>query len=165
MPQVDATEFFERVRAASIDAARCKRILESLEEIATRLGGAGFEVRVHGSGRDRLERSLAKYIDTERRLQARIAEDYQLIDLGNAIVYGSPQVDGIADIVRPKCQWWADAVYWHYLGLLDWATINVRVGHANSGRAARSALELCDRLNLVTMHLRHHDAEGWSIDV
>lgn len=159
-----AREFFEGAREASADVETCRRVLDQLQEIAGRVGANSFGTHVRGGmAKDRLEYSVVKCADAEAKLHARIEADYQMIDLANAVIYGSAWVDGIAD-VAPR-EWWADAVYWRYLGLLSWAKVDQRTGHAYSNQAARSALLLCDRFNLVAMHMRHHDSDGWSIDV
>lgn len=156
-------EFFAAAREASIEVARYDGILELMEHDALGIGSPSFGGSVRGGDPDRISRRVSTLVDTEAKLYQRIEYDYGLIDLANAVIYGSPQMDGIADLIRQT--WWADAVSHHYLGLKKWNVVDALVGHPRSWRGAYHALDAADKYNLVEMHIRHHDAEGWTLDV
>lgn len=113
-----ARDFFERVRAASKDAESCNRQLAAMESRALSLGSQGFEPRVRSTGApDRMQRRSNAYMDREGALERRMQDDYDMIDRGCLVIYGSDEVRGLDSVVSPV---WADILWWRYLDDAKW---------------------------------------------
>lgn len=126
MSQVTARDFFERARAASQDAERCRRQLQELEARARGLGSQSFEPRTRSTpDPHRMERRIVAYMDQERRLSDRMDADYRMIDLACAVLYGDGDADGL-DRVQSCVM--ADVLWWRYLAGEDWRHVARSVG-------------------------------------
>lgn len=143
-----ARELFEAAREASRDAERIGRQLAAMEQRALSLGGSGFEPRVSAThDPDRVGGSVAALVDMERRLRERQSEDYALIDLACAVLYGTDSDAGLWALVG----WRADAIAQHYLNGLTWAEVGAVLGYSEQHvwREAQVALDVCDGWELA----------------
>ena len=112
-----AREFFQAASAAARDAERASRQLDELESDAESLCSSGFEPRVRSTGDpDRMGARVAHRMDRRDMLEARIADDYALIDAACEVLYGEDNRSGLWALVG----WPADAIYHHYLALRTW---------------------------------------------
>lgn len=145
-----ARELFEAAREASRDAERIRRQLLAMESRATSLGGGGFEPRVHGTPNpQRMADAVGAMVDREAALERRQAEDYDLIDLACAVLYGREQ-DGMGGLWS-LVGWRADALWWHYLAGRTWAEVGRMMGYTpeHACRQAMAALDTCDAWGLA----------------
>jgi len=131
-----ARDFFERARAASIDAETCRRQLDALEQRAKALGGGGFEPRTRSTpDPQRMEGRIARYVDMEAKLRSRMEEDYRLIDIACDVLYG-PEQDGDGGLSRALSPVSADVLWWRYLDDATWETVGRTV--SKSARTCQS---------------------------
>lgn len=115
-----ARDFFDSVRAASIDADRCRRQLDQLEERARSLGGGGFEPRTRSTPDPRrMEGRIATYVDMDAKLERRMDDDYALIDRACAVLYGAEQ-DGRGGLSAHLAPIYSDVLWWRYVAADDW---------------------------------------------
>lgn len=139
-----ARDLFEAAREAARDAARCGAELLAMDE-APEIGSPSFEARVRGtSDPDRMGRKVAASLDRRERLERRIDDDYGLIDAATFVLYGHDGMsDGLASIAP---EWWADAIYHHYLSLKTWEQTADLMGYCTRylQRSVRAAFELMD---------------------
>lgn len=155
-----AREFFESVREASLDAERCRRQLEAMEQRALAIGSPSFDARVSGGDHDRLARDVASLVDREGKLQSRIDGDYDLIDLACAVLYGDDGIsDGLAAIAPP---WWADAIYHRYVAARTVPETARLVGYSTRHvqGCVRAAFEIMDANGMVSTIAGQGIAEG-----
>lgn len=153
-------ELFYAAKDAALDAERCRRQLDALEQRAQRIGSPSFEARVTGGDHDLIGRNVASLVDRERELEARVEQDYDLIDAACAVLYGRDGVsDGLASLMPP---WIADAIYYRYLGLRKWDDVAellmVSPGHIQ--KRIRVAFELMDSLGMARTVAGCGAAEG-----
>ncbi|MBR1830427.1 MAG: hypothetical protein IJ781_13190 [Atopobiaceae bacterium] len=145
-----ARELFEAAREASRDAERIRRQLVAMEERAEGLGGGGFEPRVRSTGEpDRMGSRVATMVDVERRLRERQEQDYAIIDLASAVLYGTDNDAGLWALVS----WRADAIFHHYLGGMTWAQVGDMLGYSEQyvWQQAQVALDTCDGWGLLAV--------------
>lgn len=138
-----ARELFEAAREASRDAERIRRQLDAMEQRAEGLGGSGFEPRVRStSDPDRMGGRVAALVDRESILRERQEEDYAIIDLACAVLYGTDNQAGLWALVG----WRADAIALHYLDDLPWSLVAQRMCYSESHvkQQASAALDVAD---------------------
>lgn len=154
-----ARELFESAREASRDAERIRRQLVAMEERAEGLGGGGFEPRVRSTGEpDRMGSRVAAMVDVERKMRERQEQDYAIIDLASAVLYGRDNDAGLWSLVG----WRADAIFHHYLGGMTWAQVGDMLGYSEQHvwRECRAAMEVCDGWGLAATVSGMGGAEG-----
>jgi hypothetical protein len=123
-----ARDFFDRVRAASQDAERCRTQLLALESRALSLGGGGFEPRVRSTPDPQRQQSRSNaYIDRENALRQRQKDDYAIIDAACVVLYGTDERRGLDAVVSPV---WADILWWRYLDCATWDTVSSAVSYS-----------------------------------
>lgn len=162
-----ALELFNRASEAVRDAELCARQLEQAEETALRPGSPSLEAVTLGGtmNHDRMERRIVGSIRLEEKLRDRVERDWQTIDLATAVLYGTPELDGVVDLAPHA--FWADAVFHRYLGLRKWNEVAGMLSFDKryTQTIVRSALGVADSYNLVALHARHHGPDGWEIFV
>lgn len=155
-----ARDLFEAAREAARDAARCGAELLAIEE-APAIGSPTFEARVRGtSDPDRLGRKVASNVDRKERLEKRIDADYGLIDAATFVLYGHDGMsDGLASIAP---DWWADAIYHHYLSLRTWEQTSQIMGYCprHLQKSVRAAFDLMDANGMTSTVAGVGCAEG-----
>lgn len=145
-----ARDLFEAASKASRDAEEIRLQLVELEDRLTSLGGSGFEPRVSKSAKhDAMGTRVSVIADRKRELVRRQNEDYELIDLACAVLYGTKNEDGLDKLVPSP--WWADVLWWRYLDNSKWEQVGDAVGY--SGRrcfdVAQAALDIADSYGLA----------------
>lgn len=154
-----ARELFEAAREASRDAERIRRQLDAIEHRALGMSGGGFDPRVRSTpAHDRMGAAVASLVDVESRLRERQDEDYRLIDLACAVLYGTESDAGLWALVG----WRADAIFHHYLGGMTWHAVGVLMGYTERHvmEQARYAMEVCDGWGLPAIVTGEGGAEG-----
>lgn len=140
----NSRELFEAARDAVRDAEACRRQLEALEDSALSVGSPSFEARVRGGDLDRISKSVANLVDREGELDARMEQDYALIDAATCVLYGRDQMsDGLASLMPA---WVADAIWQHFLALHTWDYVSELMGYCKSQviRTVRAAFDVMD---------------------
>ena len=143
MQFTSARDLFESAREASRDAERIRRQLAAMEGRATSLGGGGLEPRVRSTpDPDRIGCAVVAMVDVEAKLRERADEDYRLLDLACAVLYGTDSDAGLWALVG----WRADAIYHHYLGGLTWDEVGGLMGYTaqHCRQQAACAMEVAD---------------------
>lgn len=156
-----AREFFDSVRAAVIDAERCRWQLDAMESQALSVGSPSFDAHVRGGERDRIGRDVAAMVDRESELNGRIESDYLLIDTACEILYGKDGMsDGLAALAPSP--WWADAIYHRYLGLRTWPEVAELLGVTarSAQKGVRAAFDIADGYGLTATVAGVGHAEG-----
>ena len=159
MQFTSARDLFESAREASRDAERIRRQLAAMEGRATSLGGGGFEPRVRSTpDPDRIGQAVVAMVDVESKLRERQEEDYRLLDLASAVLYGTDSDAGLWSLVG----WRADAIYHHYLGGLTWCEVGALLGYSEQHvwREAMAALDVCDGWGIQSIIDGHGAAQS-----
>lgn len=113
-----ARDLFDATRDASREADGIARQLRALEERALSMGSPGTDARVRTTPDPQHRNRMADaYMDRAEGLRRRQDDDYRLIDLACAVLYGEDNEAGLASIAPP---WWADALWWHYVNGASW---------------------------------------------
>lgn len=161
MTYQSARDLFEAARQASRDALRISDELHELDARATSVGSPSLEPRSRGARPcDRMAGKVATLIDRGRVLEARLDEDYHLIDTACSILYGADGIsDGLASIAPT---WWADAIYHHYLSLRTWEETAALIGYSlrHVYECVRTAFEIMDAHGMAATVEGHGMAEG-----
>lgn len=136
----DARGFFEAVRTASKEAERTRLTLLRME---AREGGRAqtYAERVSvGGERDRMAQTDAR-MDYEARMAERIEEDYQLLDMACAVLYGRESGKGGVDRLMGSAV--ADCISFRYVDARPWPEVAALLGYSRWSR--RSLRDLCQR--------------------
>lgn len=143
----DARELFNEAREAVHDIENIERALERME--------AREGIRPHRltatrgpSTRDPMAATDAR-IDAEAAYHARLERDWQIIDLANAVVYGTGY-DGSGGVDALLDSRHADCLYWTYLSGERMGTVTSILGcsRATVWRIIRESLDLLDAYGL-----------------
>lgn len=140
-----ARELFEAAAEASRDAEYIRRRVERMESgegaRAASLARSSSGSRADVNGTARVNARIDYEASTERRLE----EDYALVDLACAVLYGADGRSGVSVLLGPQA---ADLLWHHYLGGLSWeaAARAVGVPVRSCYRRAQAALDLVDFL-------------------
>ena len=148
-----AREFFEAVRDASDDYARCERQLLALRYRAESLGGGTSSGATAGSSHDSLERRVVVKADVERALEGRMACDEALMSMAASVLFGGEDVDQHDGLSALVPSFWAEALWWHYLQGLTWSGVADVLGYSESHlkAVARQALDVVDAYGLASV--------------
>lgn len=127
----DSRELFAAVRDASRETQRHRRTLERMEAGEGVRGSGGFEPRVRSSAADvnGTARTLAR-VDYEASVERRIEEDWRLIDLGCALLYGRESGRGGVEALMGGVV--ADCIYFRFVAAESWAEVAAHVGYSKS---------------------------------
>lgn len=156
-----ARALFECAREASKDAERIRSQLEAMEEMATSLGGGWTGQRVSGGApHDRMADGVAARLDRRRALRRRQREDYAVLDLASAVLYGTDREQGLDKLVPEG--WWADVLWWRYLDGATWEEVGRAVGKSprRCFTVAQAALDIADAYGLARTRDGRGMAEG-----
>lgn len=142
-----AKDFFESVKAASEEAWRTHLTLERMEA-SEGIHGSSFS-GTHGTNSDvnGMCRTNAR-LDLEQKMQQRLEEDYELIDMAHMVIYGTePFGGGIEKLLDSKH---ADCMYWRYMDGATWRKVAFKttIGESTCRQYVNDALNLCDAYGL-----------------
>ncbi|WP_307739013.1 hypothetical protein, partial [uncultured Parolsenella sp.] len=144
-----ARDLFEAVREASRDAEYIKRRLERMESgegvraASLARSSSGSRADVNGTAR------VDARIDYEARVTRRQEENYALLDLACAILYGDDARGGLAALLSTRA---ADLLWHHYLCDESWESSAAAVG-CNVRTAYREADKALDLLDMYGIDL------------
>lgn len=138
-----ARDLFAAARDASADAEYIRRRIERMEA-AEGVRGASLSPSVSGSRADvnGTSRTDAR-VDYEARVARRLEEDYALIDVACAVLYGDDGTGGVAALLGTRV---ADLLWHHYLDCESWDEAAEAVGmpRTTAFREKDKALDLVD---------------------
>lgn len=146
----DARDLFETARKASRDAEQIRQQLETMRERMTSLGGGAMGQRVSvGANEDRMADKVAALVDREQALRRRQSDDYAILDLACAVLYGDEREQGLDKLVPET--WWADVLWWRYLDGATWEQVGEAVGYSprRCFDVAQAALDIADAYGLA----------------
>lgn len=132
-----ARDFFETVRQASREAERTRLTLLRMEA-AEGLRAQSYEVTGRSGHRaDAMARTDAR-IDYESRMDERIREDYELLDLACQVLYGAESGKGGIDALMGSAV--ADAMSFRYVDARPWSEVSALTGYSE-----RQCMRLCEQ--------------------
>ena len=135
-----AEDFFEAVRQASREAERTRLTLLQMEA-REGVRAQGYEPRVMvGGERDRMAQTDSR-IDYEARMSERIEQDYRLLDMACAVLYGLESDKGGLEALMGSAV--ADCISFRYVDARPWKEVAALMGYSRWSR--RSLRDLCQR--------------------
>lgn len=145
-----AEDFFEAVRNASREAERTRLTLMQMEA-REGVRAQGYKPRVMvGGERDKMAATDSR-MDYEARMAERIEQDYRLLDMACAVLYGSESGKGGVDALMGSAV--ADCISFRYVDARPWSEVAALLGYSRWSR--RSLRDLCQQgLDAI-------DSVGW----
>ena len=135
-----AEDFFEAVREASREAERTRLTLLQMEA-REGVRAQSYQPRVSiGGERDKMAATDSR-IDYEARMSGRIEQDYQLLDMACAVLYGSESGKGGVDKLMGSAV--ADCISFRYVDARPWKEVAQLLGYSRWSR--RSLRDMCQR--------------------
>ena len=135
-----AEDFFEAVRQASREAERTRLTLLQMEA-REGVRAQGYEPRVMvGGERDHMAHTDSR-IDYESRMAERIEQDYALLDMACAVLYGRESGKGGLDALMGSAV--ADCISFRYVDARPWSEVAALMGYSRWSR--RSLRDMCQR--------------------
>ena len=135
-----AEDFFEAVREASREAERTRLTLLQMEA-REGVRAQGYEPRVMvGGERDKMAHTDSR-IDYEARMRERIEQDYKLLDMACAVLYGRDSGKGGVDALMGSAV--ADCISFRYVDARPWSEVAALLGYSRWSR--RSLRDMCQR--------------------
>ena len=135
-----AEDFFDTVRDASREAERTRLTLLQMEA-REGVRAQSYEPRVMvGGERDRMTATDSR-IDYEARMAERIEQDYRLLDMACAVLYGRESGKGGVDALMGSAV--ADCISFRYVDARPWSEVAALLGYSRWSR--RSLRDMCQR--------------------
>ena len=135
-----AEDFFCAVREASREAERTRLTLLQMEA-REGVRAQGYEPRVMvGGERDKMAATDSR-IDYESRMAERIEQDYRLLDMACAVLYGRESGKGGVDALMGSAV--ADCISFRYVDARPWSEVAALMGYSRWSR--RSLRDLCQQ--------------------
>ena len=135
-----AEDFFEAVRSASREAERTRLTLLQMEA-REGVRAQGYEPSVSiGGERDRMAATDSR-IDYEGRMAERIEQDYQLLGMACAALYGRESGKGGVDALMGSAV--ADCISFRYVDARPWSEVAALMGY--SRWSVNSLRDMCQR--------------------
>lgn len=138
-----ARDFFHAVRDASREAERTRLTLMRMEA-SEGVGAQSYQPRVSvGGERDHMARTDSR-IDYEARMDERIREDYELLDLACSVLYGSESGRGGLEALMGSAV--SDCLSFRYIDARPWSEVSALTGYSKSQcrRLCAQGMEACD---------------------
>lgn len=138
-----ARDLFEAVREASREAERTRLTLMRMEA-SEGVRAQGYEATGRSGHRaDDKARTDAR-IDYEARMDDRIREDYALMDLACAVLYGTDTGKGGLDALMGSAV--ADCLCFRYVQARPWSEVSALTGYSKSQcrRLCAQGMDACD---------------------
>lgn len=150
----DARDFFDSVREASREAERTRLTLLQMEAREGARAQTYAERVSVGGERDRMAQIDAR-MDYEERMRERIEEDYRLLDMACAVLYGRESGKGGVDRLMGSVV--ADCISFRYVDARPWKEVAALMGYSRWSR--RSLRDLCQR------GFDRIDSLGWELAI
>lgn len=156
---VSASDFFESVRSAAIDADSITRRLRTMEA-REGVRAQSYEARGKSSGTGDAMRATDARIDFESRIERRRDEDYRLIDAACSVIYGADQSTGGVGAILGAA--YADALWWRFCAAATWPEVAEGAGMSERWckDAVGVALDVIDSYGIERMASGLGLAEG-----
>ena len=135
-----AEDFFEAVRNASREAERTRLTLLQMEA-REGVRAQGYEPRVSMGGNADKMAATDSRIDYESRMAERIEQDYALLDMACAVLYGRESGKGGVDALMGSAV--ADCISFRYVDARPWSEVAALMGYSRWSR--RSLRDMCQR--------------------
>ena len=135
-----AQDFFEAVRHASREAERTRLTLMQMEA-REGVRAQSYQPRVSIGGNSDKMAATDSRIDYEARMQERIEQDYQLLDMACAALYGSESGKGGVDALMGSAV--ADCISFRYVDARPWSEVAALMGYSRWSR--NSLRDLCQQ--------------------
>ena len=135
-----AEDFFETVREASREAERTRLTLLRMEA-REGVRAQGYEPRVSMGGNADKMAATDSRIDYEQRMAERIEQDYQLLDMACAVLYGRESGKGGVDALMGSAV--ADCISFRYVDARPWGEVAALMGYSRWSR--RSLRDMCQQ--------------------
>lgn len=136
----NARDFFEAVREASREAERTRLTLLQMEAREGARAQTYAERVAVGGERDRMAQIDAR-MDYEERMRERIEQDYRLLDMACAVLYGRESGKGGLDALMGSAV--ADCLSFRYVDARPWEEVAALMGYSRWSR--RSLRDLCQQ--------------------
>ena len=136
----NARDFFESVREASREAERTRLTLLQMEAREGARAQTYAERVSVGGERDRMAQTDAR-MDYEARMSERIEQDYALLDMACALLYGRESGKGGVDALMGSDV--ADCISFRYVDARPWSEVAALMGYSRWSR--RSLRDMCQR--------------------
>ena len=148
----DAREFFAAVRDASREAGRIQSTAHRMQDSEGLRGSGGFEPRVRSTSSDPsgMARVDAR-IDFEAANERRLEEDYALIDVARAVIYGRDgRGDGLERLMGSAV---SDCMWWRFCAAATWPEVCREAGVTDrwARQKAEQAMDMCDAYGMWGM--------------
>ncbi len=153
-----ASDLFGAVRDASLEAQRCRRAVEGMSAGEGLRGSGGFGPRVRGGKADPngMARTDAR-IDYEARMERRLEEDFALIDLACALLYGRESGRGGVEKLMGSAV--ADCLYFRYVAAESWQVVAARM-EASKSQCRRMCAQGLDGIDYYGLANLASDPDG-----
>ena len=135
-----AEDFFESVREASREAERTRLTLLQMEAREGMRAQTYAERVSVGGERDRMAATDSR-IDYEARMAERIEQDYALLDMACAVLYGRESGKGGVDALMGSAV--ADCISFRYVDARPWKEVAVLLGYSHA--SWRALHDMCQR--------------------
>ena len=135
-----AEDFFEAVRNASREAERTRLTLLQMEAREGARAQTYAERVSVGGERDHMAQTDSR-MDYEGRMRERIEQDYALIDMACAVLYGRESGKGGVDALMGSAV--ADCISFRYVDARPWKEVAALMGYSRWSR--RSLRDMCQR--------------------
>ena len=135
-----AEDFFEAVRQASREAERTRLTLLQMEAREGARAQTYAERVSVGGERDHMAQTDAR-IDYEARMAERIEQDYRLLDMACAVLYGRESGKGGVDALMGSDV--ADCISFRYVDARPWSEVAALMGYSRWSR--RSLRDMCQQ--------------------
>lgn len=135
-----AEDFFESVREASREAERTRLTLLRMEAREGARAQTYAERVSVGGERDKMAATDSR-IDYEARMAERIEQDYRLLDMACAVLYGRESGKGGVDALMGSAV--ADCISFRYVDARPWSEVAALLGYSRWSR--RSLRDMCQR--------------------
>lgn len=136
----NARDFFESVREASREAERTRLTLLQMEAREGARAQTYAERVSVGGERDKMAATDSR-IDYEARMAERIEQDYRLLDMACAVLYGRESGKGGVDALMGSAV--ADCISFRYVDARPWSEVAALLGYSRWSR--RSLRDMCQR--------------------
>ena len=135
-----AEDFFEAVRDASREAERTRLTLMRMEA-REGVRAQGYEPRVSVGGNADKMATTDSRIDYEARMAERIEDDYHLLDMACAVLYGRESGKGGVDALMGSAV--ADCISFRYVDARPWSEVAALMGYSRWSR--NSLRDMCQQ--------------------
>lgn len=154
-----ARDFFHAVREASREAERTRLTLMRMEA-AEGVRAQGYEATGRSGHRSDDKARTDARIDYEARMDERIREDYELLDLACAVLYGvEPGKGGLEALMGSAV---ADTISFRYVDARPWSEVSALTGYSKSQclRLCAQGMDACDFFGWTNVIGGIGEAEG-----